>query len=175
MSQDQSTICKTLPPDQSTICKTLLPDTKVLPEFICQIHENRIQDLEQIARETSTNLGIHGQRIEDLSTKLDSSVVEIGFKLNEAIRPLGRSVVEIEKTLQQSAQALERSVQHEADRVAVLEENKLERDAIIKEKEQKLKDRRVKMEAIIWTLVGGAIAFLFRDGLPLVLKMLHAH
>ena len=132
-----------------------------LAEHLFDLHEGRIQSLEGCCRETAATLGAHTERLDELGIKVDSAVVEIRGAVDSAVRPLAVAISRIDTTINENA-----------CRVDTLEENRVERAALLRAAEEKVKARRSKINALIWTAIGAFLTVLVKDGLPRLISLL---
>jgi uncharacterized coiled-coil DUF342 family protein len=138
------------------------PAPAAVYDKLLDAHEDRIQGLETVARDTAGILGQHSQRLDELGTKIDSGVAEIGLKIENTVKPLADAISTISTTVAGNAQ-----------RVNTLEDNRVERERIAKELEERQKARRAKISALVWSMIGAALTVFVKDGIPVILKLFH--
>lgn len=124
-------------------------------------HENRLQNLEDLARGNASTLSVHGHRLDELGTKIDSSVMAIGARMDEALEPVVKALGD-----------LTTSVNSSASRVEALEKSEAERVAAKAEASERKKANGVRFAALIWSLVGVALTVFVKDGIPAIIKFL---
>ena len=149
-----------------------MPSPSPLHTPACAAHEQRLQTLEEVARETAGVLGAHTARLDELGVKVDSAVTAIGVRMDESLgRALG-PVTEGMKQLGGEVKELTGKVGALDSRVGVLEDSRAERERLAKEAEELAKARRVKWTALAWTAVGAALTAFIKDGIPFIMKLL---
>lgn len=151
-----------------------MPDKAPSPhDSLVVAHETRIQNMEEVSRETATVLGQHTARLDELGTKIDTAVLTIGQKIEEAVIPLAEDVKKVQDSLNQKTDNLERALSEKANRIKDLEGDKAERDRIKTEILDKQKARNAKISAILWSAVGAGVVVFVKDILPGLLKNWH--
>lgn len=135
------------------------PSTNPGRDLLLEAHESRLQAMEEYARETSNQLGIHTQHLDDLATKIESGVVTLGKKIEDTIKPVAEAIKHLDTTISNTNK-----------RVATLEEAHQERIRAEKQALVVRKEKKTRLTALVWTSIGALLTFLFKDGLPLLLK-----
>ncbi len=130
-----------------------------IQDRLLQSHENRIIELETLARDNAVTLAGHTQHLDELSTQIESGVLSLSSKLEDTIKPLSEAIARMDATLLDGVR-----------RVQILEDNRAERERLLKEAEEKVMKRRAQIKAVFWSGLGAAILAFIKDAIPALLK-----
>lgn len=157
--------------DPETRVPSATPTPVVAYDHLLEAHEERLQGLEAVARDTAGKLGVHTHRLDELGVKIDSSVTAIGLKVEESLERALAPLTAGMEGLGGNVRELSGKVGALDSRVGVLETSRAERERLAKEAEELAKARRVKWTALVWTMVGAALTALIKDGIPFFMKL----